>query len=100
MDEINSFIESLTHNETLDKNIKIIYQILTRMIKNCHKLIVSDALTSDNVFNLLNIKTNSKTIYLMNNFKKYASNPAVNLNDENNFLSKLLTHFKTDIWIR
>ena len=39
LDEINSFIESITHNETLDKNIKIIYQILTRMIKNCHKLI-------------------------------------------------------------
>jgi hypothetical protein len=51
LDEINSFIESLTHNETLDKNIKIIYQILTRIIKNCHKLIVSDASISDNVFN-------------------------------------------------
>ena len=47
LDEINSFIESLTHNETLDKNIKIIYQIFTWIIKNCHKLIVSDALISD-----------------------------------------------------
>jgi hypothetical protein len=96
LDEINSFIESLTHNETLDKNIKIIYQILTRMIKNCHKLIVCDALISDNVFNLLNIKTNSKTLYITNNYKKYAGIPAINLNDENDFLNKLLLHCKTD----
>ena len=52
IDEINSFIESLTHNETLDKNIKIIYQILIKIVKNCHKLIVCDALISDNVLNL------------------------------------------------
>ena len=63
------------------------------MINNCHKLIVCDALISDNVFNLLNVKTNGKTIYLTNNFKKYAGISAVNLNDENEFLNKLLSDY-------
>ena len=80
----------------MDKNIKIMYQIWTRMIKNCHKLIVCDALISDNVFNLLNIKTNSLKQFIWQIIiKKYAGIPAVNLNDENEFLSKLLTHCKT-----
>jgi len=92
LDEINSFIESVTHNKRLNKNIKIIYQILTRIINNCHKLIVCDALISDNVFNLLNVKTNGKTIYLTNNFKKYAGISAINLNDENEFFNKLFSN--------
>ena len=52
LDEVNSLIESITHNETLDKHVKIIHQILVRMIKKCNKMVVSYALISDNVLQL------------------------------------------------
>ena len=65
------------------------------MIKHC-QLIVCDALISDNVFNLLNMKAKSKIIYLTNNIKKYVGIPAINLQDENDFLSKLVSHCKND----
>jgi hypothetical protein len=51
IDEINSFIEGITHNILLEHDIKIIMCVLIRIIKNCKKLIVCDALISDNVFN-------------------------------------------------
>ena len=44
------------------------------------------------MFNLLNIKTNGKTIYITNNFKKYAGISAINLNDENEFFNKLFSN--------
>ena len=50
IDEINSFLENLTHNETLHRALKPIYALLIRIIKNAHKIIVADALISDNVF--------------------------------------------------
>ena len=42
-DEINSFLPYLTHNDTLDKELKQIYNLVKKVITNCHKVIVSDA---------------------------------------------------------
>ena len=37
IDEISSFLKDLTQNTTLRDKLKICYEILMKMIKNCHK---------------------------------------------------------------
>jgi hypothetical protein len=53
IDEINSFIKHLTHNETLDRNLKDIFTNLMFIIKHAYEVVVSDAVISDSVFDLL-----------------------------------------------
>ena len=67
IDEINSFLEHLTHNETLHHALKPIYALLIRIIKNAHKVIVADALISDNVFTLLETRSQEQ-FYIENEF--------------------------------
>ena len=89
IDEISSFIETLTHNTNLNTNLKLINNILMRLIKNCHKLVVSDALISDNVFELLKFRDNKDKIFLINEFSKYKDIKAYDIKDETNFLSTI-----------
>jgi hypothetical protein len=67
IDEINSFFEYLTHNETLHGVLKPMYALFIRMIKNVHKVIVADALISDNDFTFLETRSQEQ-IYIKNNF--------------------------------
>jgi len=62
IDEVASFVE-LTHNTTLDNNIKQIFTCLMKCIKHAHKVIVSDALINDNVFELLKNRLTDNVIY-------------------------------------
>jgi hypothetical protein len=71
IDEITSFLQTLTHNETLDKDIKQIYYLLMKIIKNAYKVIVSDAIINDNTFNFLKYRSDDKKIYIINEYKKY-----------------------------
>jgi hypothetical protein len=52
IDEITSFL-NITHNSTLDKNIKVVYNMLLSIIKNAKKVIVGDAIILENVFEIL-----------------------------------------------
>jgi|688.fasta_scaffold09539_17 hypothetical protein len=92
IDEITSLIDGLTHNPTLDKNLKGIYIVLMKIIKNAHKIVVSDATINNNTFTLLNIRDNEKTIYIENNFKKYEGLSVFKYNDENKFLEEVQQH--------
>ena len=56
IDEVNTFTRHLTHNDTLNNVLKKVYVVLNRIINNCHKLICTEAIISDNVFNLLSLK--------------------------------------------
>ena len=94
IDEITMFSKDLTHNETLKGRLKQCYQILMRIIKNCHKLILSDARVNDNAFNLCKTRPIKDTLYIRNNYKKYSEIPAIRCRDENVFLEKLLTNIK------
>ena len=87
IDEIASFIEGITHNDTINNNLREIFQILIRIIKNAHKIIVSDALINDNVFELLKLRPNK--VYIENTFKKYEGINAIKINNEILFLNKL-----------
>ena len=97
IDEIDGFL-NFTHNEQLNKNIKQIYLLLIYILKNCHKIIVSDAIISDNIINLFNNiyndKSNIKSIFINNSFKKYNNIPAIKINDENSFIDIMKQHIK------
>jgi len=82
IDEINSFLESLTNNETLNKKLKQINILLMKLIKYSHKVIVSDALISDGVFELLKSRDDAKKIYIINEFKKFNNVEAYRIKDE------------------
>ena len=86
IDEINSFLQSLTHNDKLTKNIKYIYIILMRIIKNCKKLILSDAIINNNVLNFIKKRKLKNTLYIENQVLKYKDVKAINMQDEIEFL--------------
>jgi hypothetical protein len=94
IDEINSFIEHLTNNNNYP-DLKKIFSLLIRLIKNCKKLIGSDALISDNVFNLIDIKEGS-TIFIKNEFCKFEGVKAHNIKDENTFIEKIENNINND----
>ena len=88
IDEVNSFIETLTHSTILTKDIKLVYQTLIRIIKNCKKLIVSDHTITDAVFSLLKcMKT--QPIYIKNNFLKFKGVQSTQINNEALFKQKI-----------
>ena len=92
IDETSMFSKDLTHNETLKGRLKSCYQILMRIIKNCHKLILTDARINDNAFNLSKTRLIEQTLYIRNNYKKYQNVPAIKLRDENMLLEQMLTN--------
>ena len=94
IDEISSFLE-LTHNKTLDNNLKNIFTTLMRFIKHARKVIVSDALINDNVFEFLKNRNLDNTLYIENTFQKYKHVKAHRIRDENVFLDLLVEHCKS-----
>lgn len=93
IDEINSLINSITHNDQI-KNIKGVYITLMKIIKNAFKIVVSDATINENTFNLLNLRQNK--IYINNSFNKYDNIKLYTMNDENDFLNKLRQNIKNN----
>jgi len=89
LDEISSFL-LLTHNKTLDSNLKNIYELLVRLVKNSKKLIVSDAHFNDQCLDLCNLRKDKK-IFIKNTFQKYKNIKAIHILDNNTLLNKLLT---------
>jgi hypothetical protein len=83
-----------THNDTLDNNIQAIYTSLIDIVKNAKKVIVSDALITDNVTNFLKHRRREElaTLYINNTFKKYEGVKAYRLRDEQKLLNQLLTN--------
>jgi hypothetical protein len=98
IDEIASFLNDVTHNETLRGKLKLCYQILMRIFKNCHKLILSDAKINDNVFNFIKIREKYKTntMFINNEFQKYLNVPAIRIRDEQLQLNMMIEHVKNN----
>ena len=95
IDEIKPFLE-LTHNKTLDSRMKELISILVKFIKNANKVLVSDAMIDDNVFEFLKYREQDKMIFVRNSFKKYEGVEAVRLRNENEFRDTLLKHCQVD----
>lgn len=96
IDEINSFLEYLTNCTLLNDNIKYTYEILVKLIKKSHKVILSDAHINQNVFNFVKKRCDDKKIYINNYFKKYEGIKAVNVKDENIFIKKINDDIKNN----
>ena len=94
IDEIASFLEAITHNETLDGKLKSIYMVLMKLIKHAHKVIVSDALINDGVLEFLKHRNN--IIFIKNNFVKYQDIEATRLRNEDDFLNEMIEHVKNN----
>jgi len=71
LDEINTFTRHLTHNNTLDDKLKLVYVVLNKIINNCYKLVCTESIISDNVFNLLENRPDDKKIFIRNTYKNY-----------------------------
>ena len=93
IDEISSFL-LLTHNSTLDSTIKRVFSLLTKMIKNCKKLIVSDAFINDQVFDLFNLRNDKKGLYVVNNHINYNNINAIKINNKTDIDNKLIHNIK------
>ena len=96
IDEINTFTRHLTHNNLLNSTLKLIYTTLMKIINNCHKLILSESIISDNVFNLCSKRPDALKVYIINSFKKYQDIEATKHNDENFFLESVIKHVETN----
>ncbi len=97
IDEFECFSNTLTHNKNLDNNIRLINNLLMKLVKNCHKLIISDALINDNVKNFLNIsKSSRKTIFIKNTYKKFKDVLAIRYHNENDFLCQVKKDIEDD----
>ena len=84
IDEINSIIQ-FTHNETI-KDLKRVYTLLLRIIKNAHKVILCNNIICDNVFELLEVRGDDEQKFIINEFSKFEGVQARRCKNENNFL--------------
>ena len=91
IDEIASFLESLTDNDTMNKTLKQINIILMKIIKNAKKIIVSDAIINDGVFEFLKYRDDKTKLFFINDYVKYSDIPAVRVKDETKFLEMVKT---------
>ena len=97
IDEINDMIKSLTHNDGLDNLVNIIYTVLTNLIKNCKKIILSDATIDNNIKNLLmSRKTHNKSILIKNTVQKFKDINANEYLDEKLFFDRIRKSIRED----
>ena len=89
IDEVASFIESLTDNDTMNRNLKQINSLLMKLIKNAYKVIVSDAIINDGVFELLKHRTDINKMFIVNDYIKFSNVEAIRIKDEDLFLNMI-----------
>jgi len=96
IDEIDSLIETLTHSQILTKDIKLVYSTLTKIVKNCKKLIVSDHTITKNVFNFIQNRLKGENFHVKNKFQKFEGVEAFMIKDETRFKNAIETKMKKD----
>lgn len=90
IDEVEDLIKTITHGDTLNNVLNLVYLFLINLIKNCKKIILSDATINSNTKNLISSrKDNNKIIYIKNINKKFANIQAIKYNSESDFIKTL-----------
>jgi hypothetical protein len=86
-DEISTFLESITHNCTLDNHMQLIEVILSCIFATAYKIICTDALINDNIFLKLQRlrKFDCDCLFVNNTFKKFQGVKAIQHTDEKEF---------------
>ena len=93
IDEGTSFINAITHNNTIC-NLKEIYYLLKKMINKCHKLVILDANITDNIFNLLENRNDTNRIFISNQYQKFDGIQANRVRDENKIINMMKVRAK------
>jgi hypothetical protein len=70
-----------------------------KIIKHCHKLILSDAIITPNVMNLIEKRNKPKRMYIVNTYQKYKGIEAIRQNNENEFSNNIKKHIETDNYL-
>ena len=95
IDEVDDLIKGLTHNDSMDSVLNLTYMSLLRVIKECKKIILSDATINQNVLNLLSCrKEHNKTLLINNLNKKFEKVKAIRHHNENDFIEELRNHIE------
>ena len=95
IDECNSLLDTICQNETLDAVLVETYDFLIKLIKNCAKIIITDATINQNTYNLISgRKLKTKTIEITNTSQKFKGKTAYCYNDEEIFINKLRESIK------
>jgi hypothetical protein len=90
IDEVEDLIKTITHGDTLNNVLNLVYLFLIKLIKNCKKIILSDATINSNTKNLISSrKDNNKIIYIKNINKKFANIQAIKNKSEIDFIKNL-----------
>jgi hypothetical protein len=92
IDEITSFLK-FTHNKEIIQ-IKKIYNLLLRIIHNCHKLILTDNNICDNIFKFLEARKDDNIKFYINEYQTYQGVKAYRVANENTFLNLLKSKVK------
>jgi hypothetical protein len=82
MDEINSLITYMIQSNTLKGKRMEIFSLLRYIIKNCYKVVGTDADISDLVFEFLKIRKDEGKIYIINKYKNYKGLKAYDIEKE------------------
>jgi hypothetical protein len=96
VDEINSFLETLSHSAILTKDVKLVYETLMRIIQNCKKLIVSDHTITDAALMMFKSKKSKRTIYIKNKYRKFKGVHALQVKNEARFKDKIQEAMKAN----
>lgn len=90
LDEVNSTINYLLNSSTLVNRRDKVFKTFSYIIKNCRKLIVSDADISDVVFEFIdNYRIHDNIIYVDNIFKNYNNIKAIHYNEVDEMIKKM-----------
>lgn len=96
LDEITSLLKYISHCDTV-KDIKLIYNLFVRLIKNCYKLIMTDATINDLSFLLIDkYRVLEETIYINNQCKKQLDINVYKINNEYEFLDIIKEHINNN----
>jgi hypothetical protein len=80
----------------LTKDIKLVYSTLTKIVKSCKKLIVSDHTITKNVFNLIQYRLKGEYFHMKNKFQRFEGVEAFQIKDEMRFKNAIMDKMKID----
>ena len=101
IDEIDSFLK-YTHNDLLKHKMRDVDTHLYRIIKLAHKVVVTDAVIRDNVFEFLKLR--STPLMIRNTYQNFKGVPYHRVRGQGEFYNMLLQHVENDeyflFWLR
>ena len=92
IDEVSTFLQSLTNNSTLDHHAKEIYILFSLLLSKCFKIVCTDALINDSIFmQLQELRTtnNDSKLFLKNTYSRFENVKAIQYDDESKFFKRV-----------